>query len=241
MAVANYDDVLEQLRDAGLIIDRGIELDRWVRCRVEGRGREKCGWYRLVEWYSPSGETLIVGSFGVWDGAKENNARKIELPKRDGKRTELTSEQKEAFKRRLAEDRKRIEQLERDKARRASERASKAWAQCSPTGESDYLTRKAVLAHGVRFSPSGALVIPMLDTAGKIHALQVIRSRKVAKETSAPEKQYWPAGAVTKAHFHLIGSPQWILLIAEGYATAATLFEATGYPNCAGATSAYRY
>lgn len=228
--LANYEDVLDQLRSSGLIVDR-IELDKWVRCRVEGRGRERCGWYRLVEWYSPSGETLIVGSFGVWEGAKENNARRVELPKREGgKRQELTDDQREAFKRRLADDRKKADQLRSADARKAAERAARAWGQCAPTGESDYLARKAVQAHGVRFSKSGALVIPMLDTAGKIHGLQVIRSRKVAKTEGAPEKQYWPAGAVTKGHFHPIGSPQWILLIAEGYATAATLHEATGYP-----------
>jgi len=229
MIATNYDDVLDQLRAAGLIVDR-IELDRWIRVRVEGRGREKCGWYRLVEWYSPSGETLIVGSFGFWEGTG-NNARRVELPKRDGgKRQELTDDQRDAFKRRLAEDRKKADQLRAADARRAADRASKAWAQCAPTGESDYLARKAVQGYGVRYSPSGALVIPMIDTAGKLHGLQVIRSRKVAKADGAPEKQYWPAGVVTRGHFHLIGSPQWILLIAEGYATAATLHQATGYP-----------
>src|SRR5690606_19898560 len=41
----------------------------------------------------------------------------------------------------------------------------------------------------------------------------------------------WPAGLAKKGHFHLLGhAPQWVVLLAEGYATAATLFEATGLP-----------
>lgn len=231
MAVqANYQDALAQLRDAGLIVDElQLNTTKPVRCRVEGRDKEKRGWYRLTDWHSPWGELLIVGAYGVFEGP-HTAINKIELPKSDGtKRREITDEQRDALKRRITEDRKRIMQMREQEARAAAEVAAKAWAKCTENGESDYLVRKCIGAHGVRFSPSGALAVPMLDTSGKIHGLQIIRSRKAAK-TGLPEKQYWPVGVVTKGHFHLIGSPQWILLLCEGYATGATLFEATGYP-----------
>src|SRR6185437_6094596 len=219
MAGSNYGDVLDQLRGIGLQVDH-LDIGRMVRCRVEG-DRERRGWYMLHELHAGSGDLLIVGSFGIWRG-QDNGAQKVTL----GKGNALSSEQREAIRKRLAEDRKRVEADRARVAARAADQAAKAWAKCDPTGESDYLTRKGVQAHGLRFSPSGACVVPMLDTAGKIHGLQVIRPKK----HNGRDKDFWPTGLAKKGHFHLLGSPTWLVLIAEGYATAATLHEATGHP-----------
>jgi putative DNA primase/helicase len=225
---SNYTDVLAQLRAFGLIVDElRVGTPKPVRCKVEG-DREKRGWYKLAEWVTPQGEALIIGAFGIWHG-DNNNKQKIELPKSDVKR-EFTREDSAALRRQIAEANKQAEAQRAAEARRAAERAAATWAKCSPEGDSEYLVRKGVQGYGVRYSPSGALVIPMLDTAGGIHGLQVIRARKAAHEDHAPEKQYWPSGVVTRGHFHLIGMPQNILLIAEGYATGASLHAATSLP-----------
>lgn len=218
MAATNYGDVLDQLRAAGLQVD-ALEIGRMVRCRVEG-DRERRGWYMLHELNGQGGDLLIVGSFGVWRGS-DNGAQKVALTK-----NAFTTEQRDAIRRRVAEDRKRADRARAAEAERAAQRASKVWAKCSPTGEADYLVRKGVQSHGLRFSPSGACVVPMLDTAGKIHGLQVIRPKK----QGGRDKDFWPVGLAKKGHFHLIGTPTWIVLVAEGYATAATLHEATGLP-----------
>ena len=218
MAASNYADVLDQLRAAGLQVDH-IETGRMVRCRVEG-DRERRGWYALHELQTQEGNLLIVGSFGVWHG-QDNGAQKVTLGK-----SQLNAEQRDAIRRRLAEDRKRADRLRAAESERAAQRAAKVWAACSPTGDSPYLARKGVQAHGLRFSPSGACVVPMLDTAGKIHGLQVIRAAK----QNGRDKDFWPAGLAKKGHFHLIGTPTWLVIIAEGYATAASLHEATGLP-----------
>jgi putative DNA primase/helicase len=219
MAASNYGDVLDQLRGIGLEVDH-LEIGRMVRCRVEG-DRERRGWYMLHELQAGSGDLLIVGSFGIWHG-QDNGAMKVALVKGSA----LNTEQREAIRKRLAEDRKRVDADRARVAARAAEQATKAWAKCEPTGESDYLIRKGVQAHGLRFSPSGACVVPMLDVAGKIHGLQIIRPKK----HNGRDKDFWPTGLIKKGHFHLIGSPTWLVLIAEGYATAATLHEATGLP-----------
>jgi len=218
MAAGNYGDVLDQLRGAGLVVD-DLQIGRLVRCRTEG-DRERRGWYMLHELQGHSGDLLIVGSFGIWQG-QNNNAQKIELRK-----SEFTAEQRESLRARMAEDKKRADRMRAAEAERAAQQATKTWAQCAPTGDSDYLARKGVQAHGLRFSPSGAVAVPMLDTAGKIHGLQIIRPSKI----NGRDKDFWPAGLAKKGHFHLIGSPSWIVLMAEGYATAATLHEATGLP-----------
>lgn len=219
---SNYDDVLGQLQGAGLLVD-GIDIGRLRRCKVDGGDREKRGWYHLHEMRLDNGTDLIVGSFGIWQGAS-NNATKVEL-----KKTELSAEQRDSLRKRLAEDKRRSELARKADAERAAAAAAAAWKKCSEDGDSEYLHRKGVLGHGVRFSPSGVMVVPMLDTGGKIHGLQLIRG-KAAKPSKKLDKEYWPAGLVKKGHFHLIGMAGPIILVAEGYATAASLFEATGLP-----------
>lgn len=225
MAACNYGDVLSQLQAAGLIVsDLRIGTAKPVRCKVEG-DREKRGWYMLHELQAPSGDLLIVGSFGVWRG-NDNGATRIEL-----NRAELSREQSDALRKRLAEDRRRADVQRKLEAERAAQRAASAWSKCSPTGDCEYLTRKGVGAHGLRFSPSGACVVPMTDTAGRIHGLQIVRTTAAAKAARRPQKEFWPAGLAKRGHFHLVGGiPGFLVLVAEGYATAATLHEATGFP-----------
>jgi len=231
---SNYDDVLSQLTAAGLLVD-SLEVGKLRRCKVEGE-TERRGWYHLHEMRLANGDELIVGSYGVWRGAV-NNATKVELNK-----TELSAEQRDSLRKRLAEDKRQAEAARKADADRAATKAAAAWKKCNAQGDCEYLKRKGVQPHGVRFSPSGAMVIPMLDVAGKVHGLQIIRGRAPRKPAGEAgqgsptrkllEKEFWPKGLVKKGHFHLIGmavgSP--VILVAEGYATAATLFEATSLP-----------
>lgn len=220
---SNYLDVLGQLQAAGLEVET-LEIGRMRRCRTNDGGKEKRGWYMLHEMRLDNGSDLIVGTYGIWRGA-ENNATKVEIRKQ-----ELSREQAEALRSRLAQDKRRAEAARKADAARAAARAAKAWRQCQPTGESEYLARKGVAGYGVRYSPSGAMVIPLLDVQGHIHGLQIIRGKN--RKAGTQEKEYWPAGLVKKGHFHLIGMPAagGLMLLAEGYATAASLHGATGLP-----------
>jgi putative DNA primase/helicase len=220
---SNYDDVLGQLLAAGLVVDH-LDIGRMRRCKVDG-DREKRGWYHLHEIRLPTGDDLIVGSYGIWRGA-ENNATKVDVRK-----SELTREQADSLRKRLAEDKKRAELARKADGERAAAKATKAWRQCTPDGDCDYLHKKGVGAHGVRFSPQGAMVIPMLDASNQVHGLQIIRGKGKPGERRRLEKEYWPAGLIKKGHFHWIGGvPDGVILLAEGYATGATLFEATTLP-----------
>ena len=208
---ANYDDVVGQLLDAGLRgrgVEDGLIVGRMVRCRIDG-DREKRGWYSLHELRTDQGDTLIVGSFGVWRGT-DNGATKIEIRKR-----ELSAEQRDAIRARLAEDRKRADQARQAEADRAARRAQALWSKLSPSGDSDYLERKGVGAYGLRFSPkSGAAVVPVTDAAGRIHGLQILRGKATDRQ---PAKQFWPTGMAKRGHFHLFGgSPVLLVLVAEG-------------------------
>ena len=226
MAV-NYDDVLSQLQGAGLLISSLETSGKMVRCRVDGGGREQRGWYVLHELSCDSGDLLVVGTYGVWRG-NEPGTTKVELRKRD---SAFSTEQREALKRRMAEDRKRAEAERRFRAEQAAKMARRVWDRCSEQGDSAYLASKSVSGFGVRYGRTGAAVLPLLDVHGGIHGLQVLRSAAQAKAENKPAKEFFPAGLAKKGHFHLIGgSPQALLLVAEGYATAASLHMATGYP-----------
>lgn len=224
---SNYDDVLAQLTNYGLKVTR-LDVGRFVRCSVEG-DREKRGWYILHEVTSNTGQSLLIGSYGIWQGS-EQNAQKITFEK-----SELTDEQKEAFKKRLAEDKRRAISEQKRRSESAARRAESLWRKLFTDGHADYLDRKAVGAFGIRFTDKNAIAIPVLDASGRIHGLQFILDRKNHKETIAKndgrDKQFWPPGLTKKGNFNLIGgTPSHILLIAEGYATAASLHMATGLP-----------
>ena len=226
MGWANFVDVLAQLQGFGLLVkDRDIVTGQRRRCRVKDGGREKRGWFQLYELPKSDGSgVLIVGSFGAFWGA-ENLVQKIEIKK--DQRQAMSAEQMEALKARIAADKKRAEAEAKRRNERAAHAATLAWSKCSPEGESEYLKRKKIAAHDVRFSPQGNLVIPMRDNRGNIHGLQVIYSVK----KNGRDKDFWPAGLAKKGNYHLIGgAPASVLFLAEGYATGASIFEAIKQP-----------
>lgn len=222
---SNYDDVLAQLRAGGLLVDT-LETGRVRRCRVEGCGREKRGWYILHTLRLDNGDEVLAGSFGAWHGA-QNHAQKVQL----NIKTKQTPAQIAALRERLALDREAARVARLAETRRAAQRAQAAWAQCRHVGDCDYLHRKGVAAHGVRFSPQGAMVIPMMDAASRIYGLQIIRGQN--RRSHQREKEFWPAGLEKRGKFSPIGaiSDAAVVLVAEGYATAASLHEATGLPT----------
>lgn len=228
---ANYTDVQAQLRGAGLSGPRveSLELGRLIRTKAEGE-REERGWYVLHALRGRDGDELLVGSFGVWQGL-DNGARKVELAKEA-----MTDEAREALRAKWREDRRRAEGARKADAAKAARRAELVWRKCTqtpPDGGVDYLARKGVGAHGVRYSPTGAVVLAMHDGQGRVHGLQFILSKTQAKERIAKtgrDKEYWPKGVAKQSHWFQIGAVAGLCLICEGYATAASLHEATGIP-----------
>lgn len=97
------------------------------------------------------------------------------------------------------------------------------WDAAHVEGHAPYLVRKGVQAHGVRFESGKVLLVPLRDDAGKLWNVQRIY----------PDgNKLFPAGGRVSGCFHVIGQIEGapLLLIAEGYATAATVHQATGRP-----------
>jgi len=124
-------------------------------------------------------------------------------------------------KEREARDQAAAEESARTQAAAAAE-AERLWHGAAIGGGSDYLKRKGVRGYGVRYLEGGTVLVPLVDAAGKLWNVQRI---------SAKGEKRFPAGARVSGCFHILGdiaASAWVL-VAEGYATAATLYEATGF------------
>src|SRR5574340_1044277 len=192
----NYDSVLAQITGYGIIVKGGLDVGtpRPVKCFVEGE-REKRGWYRLYELTTKTGDTLIVGSYGIWRG-NDPGTQKVRIDKEalGG----LDADQLAAMKARVAEDRKRAEAERHREAEAAAAKAGAWWRQCQDAGESAYLARKGLggKLYGARISKSGNLVIPIQDGDGKTWGLQVIYSDPAikARQGRQPPRSHRPPG-----------------------------------------------
>lgn len=157
--------------------------------------------------------------------------------------TAAAAAQREAERRqRDADEQAKLQAFHEDAARRCRE----MWEGASvdmPAAGCGYLKRKGVGAHGLRFLRGGIALVPMIDEHGELWSVQRLlpkRLRDGKTGTETTDKLYGPAkaGPGDEVHsrksglFHLIGALDGapLALMAEGYATAASLHEATGRP-----------
>ena len=139
----------------------------------------------------------------------------------------LSEEQLAALRAEAAE-----RQRKRDAERRAEQdRVAKMCAEIFENREKAasshlYLQRKGVYPHGIKQSPDGKkLIIPLRNIEGEIRTVQVINE---------DGSKFFEKGGQKFGCFHLIGqdkvTPNGEILLAEGYATGASLYECTKKP-----------
>jgi putative DNA primase/helicase len=134
---------------------------------------------------------------------------------------------------RLARERAATQQLEKTRQEAAhalaATEAVALWEQASEAGASPYLARKGVDAWGLRFGADGWLLVPMRDAAGNLYNVQRIAP---AKPADGGTDKLFLKGGRKSGLWHWCGDPVGaaVLLVAEGYATAASLHQATGRP-----------
>lgn len=230
----NYDEVLGLLISAGLEINGPLQIDtrRMVRCYMDGERPKKRGAYRLFEVPLDNGGSILLGTYGFSQGG-EYHFDKIPFPKSEKK--SLDPEKLDAIRARQALEHKRALAEQARRAAHAAAQAARWWRQLVNVGASAYLARKGFppgRLYGARVSPSGNLVIPLLDGDARIQGLQVIYGDPAVKTKKGRDKDFTPPGLAKKGHWFQIGSPAagGILLLCEGFATGASLHDATGLP-----------
>lgn len=118
----------------------------------------------------------------------------------------------------------------RQKAEHAAvaEQAAAMWGAASPTGQSPYLQRKGVPGFGVRYTEDGSVLVPLRDAQGVLWNVQRIAPQRPARGTD----KLFLKGGRKSGLWHTLGSldSAETVLLAEGYATAASLRQAVGLP-----------
>lgn len=213
----NHDSALEQLRAHGLVVDAIDTSGRIVRVDCEDRPGKKHGWYVAHLFRTADGREFVVGAFGNW--RESDQSWNIDI----GSTRTLSNEERAELKRQREAHRRLAEAERVQKAEETATKAERLFAKLPTSGKSEYLRRKCVRAYGTAFA-QGRLAVPARNEggAGRIVGLQWIFEDGSKRFSSGMAKQ----GAC-----HLIGetSAPGPIAIAEGYATAATVHEATGW------------
>ena len=220
--MSGLDDVYSQAGALGLVVDGPLRLDgEWHRVCVVGKGKHNlAGAYCLSELRLKSGAAVVVGMLYNWR-TREEVRRTLE-----GVDNVSLEDMREASRLAAAA----VEKSKQAKAQLQDETAARAlgiWDKLPDSGASPYLDKKGVRAWGVRFS-RGSVVVPLRDAEGKLWSLQFINADG--------EKRFLTGGA-KRGRFHLIqgvapggDTPFSVIGVAEGYATASSIFEVSNIP-----------
>lgn len=200
----------QAMSKAGIEPPGGIIADGTLhRFTVQGdRARSENGWY-LLHIDDPA-----AGAFGCWKrGISETWSGKPCQTMNPAEKTAYTAKM-EAAKRQREEERERVQANCRAWCADTWKKAKDA------TSKNVYLERKQVKAYGLKLM-GDALMIPVCSLGRTIHGVQFIQPDGTKK---------FKTGTVKQGHFHLIGKPvDDMTIIAEGYATGASIHQATGH------------
>jgi putative DNA primase/helicase len=167
---------------------------------------EKNSWY-VLHTGSPT-----AGAFGCWKrGFKET------FCERNG---ELSQTELNDVRRRWQEAECEREQTEAERHTKARKVAAWILSHSKPVTTHTYLERKGVRAYGDVREYRGALVLPLRDANGELHSLQFIGADG--------EKRFLSCGKIAGCFVAISDKPDDALIICEGYATGASVHEATG-------------
>ena len=204
-------DVLSEfrsaMREAGVPTSDDICADGQLqRFHVEGdKPGSRNGWYVLHTDDPPAGAcgSWRTGVSQTWclQAGGAMSAAEHEQFRRKSERTKLL-----------------LRKQEQQRHTEARERAAYVWGNASPAAsEHPYLQAKSIQVHGIR-QDRGQLLIPVYGADSILRGLQYI---------SEDGDKLFQTGTEVKGGYYPIGEPSGTLIICEGYATGATIHEAT--------------
>lgn len=208
--------LIDAMRAAGLEPPEEIHFDGKIhRFRSGTKGSpghgDKPGWYLVF------GDGIPAGRFGCWRAG-------VEVTFRADVGRKLTDFEEMAYARRINESKVLREAAQERQHQIASETVEKIWLSGGAAHpDHPYLKRKGIQTHGVRITGDGRLMVPLYDADGTLSTLQYIDEEG--------GKLYHPGGK-SGGKFWMIGSldEPGTLYVAEGFATAATIYETTSRP-----------
>ncbi|WP_413190921.1 primase-helicase zinc-binding domain-containing protein [Psychrobacter sp. AT9] len=144
--------------------------------------------------------------------------------------SEVTDEQRAQWQSQQVE-REAVEKAEKRQARiDAASRAQSMWDNAKPAADDHpYLLRKGVSAIGLSQDANDNLIIPMHYYNTDTKQTTLVNVQTIAADS---EKLFLKGGLVSGAYFTIGSSVMFsggVILICEGYATGATIFDAMSY------------
>lgn len=222
--MAAQDDFRKAIEAAGLTPpDHIIPDGKLHRFSSNGTLKGKPGWYTFFN------DAIPAGAYGCWrTGISETWCS------RDPNAMSVAD--RAAHQTRLEVIRKQRDNDEREQQAEAAKLAAQLWKRTIPAPvDHGYLSKKHVQAYGIRqyvaeefdrhplastlFRWAGSLAVPLRDVDGKLWSLELINDRG---------DKHFLAGGRKRGNFHLLGTINDVVYITEGYATGATVHEATG-------------
>lgn len=240
----------ELIRSALQYVSANLARDEWARVgmAIKSEFPDSEGLELFTEWSATADGYDLKATRSTWQSIKAGGGVGIgtllHLAKENGytlpKDDQAASKPDPETAARLARERSERQQADQARQQAAYDQAaidaSALWESAAEAGDSLYLTRKGVLPHGVRFAGGGWLLVPVRDATGKLWNVQRVAP---AKPSDGGTDKLFLKGGRKSGLWHLLGDaaslasdstgPD-VLLIAEGYATAASLHEATGRP-----------
>ena len=248
----------DTIRAALQHIPPNLPRDEWARVgmAIKSEFPDETGYDLFFYWSQPAGNFNAKACRDAWKSFKSGGAVTIgtllhlakshgfEIPK-DGQRAAPPTPEALAERQRQQDQAREREQAEtRQRHEAAATEAARQWASASDAGQSPYLERKGIKAHGLRFA-GDVLLVPLFDEAASLFNLQSIYANGEKRFLPGGRKSglWHMLGTVPDATADAAGDDGWatagagdrladapVILLAEGYATAATLHEATGWP-----------
>lgn len=204
--------MIEQFRiamqTAGLDPPSELLADGALHRYASGGDRSKNSWYILF------GDDLPAGKFGCWKrGFSKVWCSKTHQHLDPGEKVRYASKMEAA---------KHLRDVELSRLQRECRSwCVDAWKEAKDaTSECPYIKRKSIRSYGLK-SFMDTLLVPVMDMNGIIHGLQFI----------APDgSKKFKTGTAKNGKFFKIGkSKDNTVIICEGYATGASIHQATGH------------
>ena len=203
-AQENVSAFMSEMQARGYRLNKRPQPGQITRCAPPGKPESnRSGWcFLFMDQTGGVFGNWITGDRHVWQAAKPTNKAE-----RDRWRKQVEIAQAKA-------ERERMRRQEK-----AAATAKREWQSAKPADPNhDYLKTKGVDPFGIRQAGDN-LVIPICNLSGEIRSVQRI---------GADGSKRFPADAEIAGNFHLIGEPSDTLIICEGFATGASIRQATG-------------
>ena len=203
-------DLCDAIRSVGYEPPSNIAIGKVTRFSTNGRRNDRSGWVHVFD-------DAKGAVFGCWRSGEQHQWFE--------KRDYVPDIHEQEAMRQQFEEAKRKAVAERDQAYAvAAKEAQVLFDNAVPVVSHDYLTNKGIKPNMARMF-GGKLLIPVYGSDGEIQSVQAIFSDGA--------KRFHSGGKMAGGHCW-IGDPSQseTLLVAEGFATADSLNEATGYAVC---------